>query len=468
MILRAGLILTGSNVLTGLLNFARNILVARLISVEDFGIAATFIVMLSVMDLVSSMSLDRLVVQARDGDDPKLIAALQGLAVVRGVSNALILCLIAWPMAWFFGHPDLAWAYRCLALVPLLKALSHNGMTQHQRKMNFTPTAIVSLGTAVAAVLAVWPLALWLGDYRVMLVQILLTVGLTTLGSHLVSPVRYRLAWDWAVVRRAFDFGWPLLINGGLLFVIMQGDRMVIGNQIGPYELGLFSAALTLAMTPSLLAARITRLFFMPLLSRRQDDGPALSGVFVVVMQTMVLAGGVMAALLSLFGPFVFHLAYGARYAEGLPVLLWLSLMFSMRLIREGSTTVAMSCGRTRLPMSANFVRLVSLPLCFWAASAGWGMVAVVMISTAAEAVSFLVATRLMHRWLGLARLDRLGLPYALVFALMLLAGWIALEPAASGPDWRHGGILALLGAIVAVSRELRARAWGELRRKRK
>lgn len=468
MILRAGLVLTLSNIAVGVLNFLRNILVARLISVEDFGIAATFIITLSVIDLLTGLSSDRMVVQARDGSDPKLIAALQGMGMVRSAGKAVILFLVAWPIAWFFGHPELTWAYQLLALVPVIRAFINGGVTLNERQMNFGPYAFMSVGTALVSIAAVYPSALWLGDYRVMLVQIFLGAVITTVISHFMSKIRFRLAWDWAVVRRAHSFGWPLLVNGGLLFIIMQGDRMVVGNQIGPYELGLFSAALTLAMTPSLLAARITRLFFMPLLARRQDDGPALSGVFVVAMQTMILAGATMAAAMTIFGPWVFDLAYGARYADGLPVLLWLAVMFSMRLIRDGSTTVAMSVGRTRLPMTANFVRLVSLPLCFWAAGEGWGMVAVVMISTAAEVVSLLVATTLLWRWLGLARLDRLGVPYALVFTLMLIACWIALVPPVTAFDMRHGAILALLVAIVAVSRELRGRAWDELRRKRR
>jgi O-antigen/teichoic acid export membrane protein len=469
MILRAGMILTSSALVTGVLHFLRNILIARMISVEDFGIAATFMMTLSVLELISSMSVDRLVVQARDGDDPKLIAALQGISVVRGAMNSILLIVMSWPIAWFFGHPELAWAYQIVALNPLIRAFSHTGMTRHQRKMRFGPKAIAELTHALVTLAAVVPLALWLGDFRVMLGQIMIGVVMTVLMSHLLTPERFRIGWDWAILRRAFDFGWPLLINGGLLFIIMQGDRMVIGNQIGPYELGLFSAALTLAMTPSLIAAKMSRLFFMPLLARRQDDGPALSGVFVVTMQAQILSAAVMAAGMTILGPTIFSLAYGERYAGGLAVLLWLSLMFSMRLIREGSTTVAMSCGRTRLPMAANIVRLVSLPLCFWAASAGWGMVAVVMISTAAEFLSFLVATVLLQRWLGLARLDRLGLPYVLIYALMALAGWIALDPPAVGAfDWRHGAILALLAAIAVVCRELRDRLRTELARKKK
>jgi O-antigen/teichoic acid export membrane protein len=466
MIMRAGLILTGSGVLASLLGFARNIIIARLISVENFGIAATFLMTASVLDLISNMSVDRLIVQARDGDDPKLISALQGIAMARGAMNAAILFLLAWPMAWLFGHPDIVWAYQLVALIPLIRGLSHTGVTRHQRQMKFGPQAIITLAPAIITLAAVWPLAIWLGDYRVMLAQMLIGMVVIVVATHLLAPDRFRVTWDWGVFSRAFTFGWPLLINGGLLFVVMQGDRLVISNQIGPYELGLFSAALTLAMTPSLIGARVMRLLFMPLLSRRQDDGSSLSAAFVVTMQAMICAGAAMAAGLAIVGPSVFVLAYGDRYAAGLPVLLWLALMFSLRLMREGSTTVAMSCARTKLPMMANLVRLVSLPLCFWAAAQEHGMTVVVMISVVGELGSFVVATALMHRWLGLLRLDRLGAPYALAFALMAVTAWIASDGAtqAGTLDWRHGAIAALLCGVIAACGDLRARIIRQIR----
>lgn len=463
MILRAGLVLTGSNILTALLNFLRNILIARLISVEDYGIAATFMITMSIIELLSSMSTDRMVVQARDGADPHFLAALHGLGIVRGLLKAAALFLLGWPMAWFFGHPDLAWAYQTLAVVPLLRSFLNNSMTVHQRKMDFRPAAISTLLTAVLSIAVVWPSAVWLGDYRVMLVQVVFGAAAGVVLTNLLSPEPYRIAWDWSVVNRAFGFGWPLLINGGLLFIIMQGDRLVIGNRIGPYELGLFSAALTLAMTPSLMVARISRLLFMPLLSRRQDNAAALGNVFVVVMQTMILGGAGLAAAVALIGPPVFDLAFGDRYAGGRAVLIWLGLVFGLRLIREGSTTVAMSVGRTKLPMMANFVRLVSLPLSFLAAGAGWGMNAVVMISAVAEVISLIVATLLMSRWLELSRLDRLGLPYALCAGVMVLVAWLAAIPAESPFDLRHLAVVVLLAALAAVSRELRSRFLGEL-----
>ena len=50
--------------------------------------------------------------------------------------------------------------------------------------------------------------------------------------------------------RRLLTFGWPLLVNGLLMFGIVQGDRLIIGTAYSVYDLGIYSVALTLAMAP--------------------------------------------------------------------------------------------------------------------------------------------------------------------------------------------------------------------------
>ena len=468
MKMRAGLIVTGSNVLASLLGFARNIILARLIGVEDFGIAATFLITASVLEMLTNLSADRMIVQDREGDTERLLDAMHGLALVRSVFNAAALFLLAWPLSAFFGNSDLLWAYQMVALVPLIRALRHNGSVAMQRQMRFGSTAVLSISAPLIALIAVWPMAMWLGDYRVMLVQILLMAATTTVVSHLVARRRYRVGWDLSVVRRAFSFGWPLLINGGLTFAVMQGDRMVIANQIGPYELGLFSAALTLAMTPTLIAARSLRVFFMPLLSRLQDDREGFAGAMVATMQVVLCAGAGVAVGAAILGPWLFPLVYGDAFAPGTEAFLWLSLMFAMRLVREGPTTVAMSMAHTRNPMYANMVRMISLPLAFWAAASGYSMITVVAISTAGELCSLALSIALLRMRMGEARLDRLALPYGLALTLAVICAWLAADAGAPGFDWRQAAAVALLVGLIAASGDMRRRIGAELRRRPK
>ena len=77
--LKQGLLLITANILSALLRMVRNVLIARLISVEDFGIASTFAMAVGLVETMSYIGLDRLIIQARDGEEPNLLATLNAI-----------------------------------------------------------------------------------------------------------------------------------------------------------------------------------------------------------------------------------------------------------------------------------------------------------------------------------------------------------------------------------------------------
>ena len=58
------------NVLVYAASFARNMILARLLSKADFGIAATFGLVLTLMEFTAKMGIGRFVVQDKEGNDP--------------------------------------------------------------------------------------------------------------------------------------------------------------------------------------------------------------------------------------------------------------------------------------------------------------------------------------------------------------------------------------------------------------
>ena len=167
--LKSGALLTGGSVVSSVCSFARNIVIARLLSVEDVGIAAIFVITVSLLERMSYIALDRFLVQAADGDDPRVQAVAQAFQAARGVLSAVLLIVLAGPIASLFGVPEVAWAFQVFAIYPLARGFVHLDLARLQREMRFkvvvwsdTLPQLVTL--AIAA-----PLALWLDDYRVVL-----------------------------------------------------------------------------------------------------------------------------------------------------------------------------------------------------------------------------------------------------------------------------------------------------------
>lgn len=425
--LKIAFLLAGSTGILAVMRFGRNVLLARLIGVEDFGIASTFALLMTMVEFLSDLGLGRLVVQDREGDRPGFVAAIQALVLLRGMMLAVVVFVFAEPIATLLGQPGLGWAYRVFALIPLLRALANLDVARQQRALRFGLTIKAEFAGVVASLAALWPLALWLGDFRIMLGLLLVEHGAQVAATHLLAERRYRLGWERTAAARALRFGWPILAGGVLNLAIMQGERLVVANQYTATDLGLFSAALTLVMAPSLIIERVVSSMFLPLLANHQDTEKGFLYRADLALQALLVSGVGLMLLYVLAGPTALLLVYGAAFATGAQLAAILGISSALRTVRSACVIISIARGHTVNLLIPNIVRFVSFPAAFLIAVRGGSLEAIALTSVAGEAASLLVAHFVVGVREGLHPiLARLMPVYVIAVALVLLLTAIA------------------------------------------
>ena len=466
----AAMALLGGNLGVALLKFARNILVARLLSVENFGIAATFAIIFSFVEMLAFLGFDRFLIQTRDEGLERVQATLHSLQILRGVFVATVLCFSAGPLAALMEVSEVAWAFRLMALLPLIQGFMHLDTARAQRGMRFGPFVKITLGAETAGLLSVWPLFLVFGDYRVVLGALVIQTTLMTFFSHLVAERRYALGLDGGLALRALGFGWPLLFNAALMFGILQGDRIIVANQLGPATLGLFSLAFMLTFMPTGVLAQTINRLFLPKLAPLQDDPAAFDALARIVVQTGLVVGFAVAIGFSILGADMVLILFGTKYAGALPVLVWLAIMQAVRVAKMGVSVVALARAETRSPMVANIPRVLLLPVAWLALERGAGLETVVLIAIFGEISGLATALLLLRSWLTVPVRPLIPAVLAWAGVLALVAADAALRPPlpevlANFHAFQGVILIAAAAAVLLGMRDLRARAWGLLRR---
>lgn len=417
--------LTVGNALTSLFYLIRNILVARLISVEDYGVAATFAITMALIEMMSQLGLDRMIVQDKQGDTPRVQGGLQAFQLLRGLFGMGLLLAIAVPYAIFLKVPEATWAYMAIAAVPAMTGLWHFDMFRAQRVMNYRPFVVAELVPAFVSLLAVYPLFMVFGDWQVMLWAILLQHALTMILSHLMADRPYRWNWEWGLLKRAFAFGLPLLVNGLLLFAVFNGEKLIVGREMGLASLGLFAMAFTLTLTPTLVLAKSAQSFFLPQLSSVQDNDAQFTPLAHATMQTSLLIGLLLMAGVILVGPPFVHLALGDKYAAMLPILITLGLVQAIRVAKTGVAVVSLARARTTNAMIANAPRVAALPIAWFLVVRGGGFEALIWVAIVAECVGYAVALWLVRNQVGVP-VRTMALPVLLCALTFAVMAWMA------------------------------------------
>ncbi len=362
----------------------RNVIAARLIGIEQFGIATSFAIVVSAIEMGTTLGAQQMIVQDHRGDKPAFQGSLHLAQLMRGAFGGAVLYLLADPIAALLNIAELAWVFEVLAIVPVFAALCHLDSWRYQRAHRFWPSIVVQLGPALFALMLIGVLVNEYSDFRALLIAIIAQSAGILLMSHLVAERRYLVTFNITHLKSIFRFGIPLALNGLLLLGAFHGEKLLIGHLRGPEALALLAMGFSLTLTPALVAGKSLQSYFLPRLGA--TDGASSFWVEARLTVGLCLLVAVLFALtLSVIGPVVPALL-GKDFAPLVPLMPLLALLHAIRLAKTGVAVVALAQGDTFTSAVGNIFRVAALPVIYTALSNGAGLQAVLIIATIAEA----------------------------------------------------------------------------------
>lgn len=359
--LKGSILLAGGGALGNCLSLVRNMILARVLTKADFGIAATLGLVITLLEFSAKLGVARFVVQDKEGDQPNFIAAAHLMQFLAAALGAALIVASAPLLARLFGVPSLAVAIIWLALIALLRGLEHMDIRRYERDLRFVPSTLVEAVPQLVITLAAWPVALWLKDFRAVLVLLIAKTALGSLSSHLLAERPYRWQWHREYVTRMLRFGWPLLATGFLMIGIMQGDQYLVASFYDMTWLAPYAAAAALAMAPSFLFGHVLSSLVIPVLAKVQDDPSALLQRYRQILALVVAFTAVSSVGMVIGSEALMRLVYGNKYAGSGVILAWLAAASAFRNLRMAPTSAALARGDSQNQLIANLWRVLSL-----------------------------------------------------------------------------------------------------------
>lgn len=348
---------------------ARNIILARFLTKEDFGIAALLGLILTLFEMTGKMALGQQLVQSEHGDKPEYIDSLHCTQLVLGFTSTSLICICAWPLAGFLPGTGHLASLLVLGLIPLINGFNHLEVYRRTRSLNYGAIVLAEMIPQILTTAAAWPLTVFFKDYRAVLWLLLGRSLLYVLITHLLASrpfhPRYRRAW----LIESLLFGWPLLLSGFVQMGNFQGDSMVVATRYTLSELGEYSVALAMAMTPSVALLRVSHSIALPLLSAVQNDLKQLIDRYGRYVETLVFLACAATLGMLFCGEQVITLLYGDKYIGIGALACLLTAGQGMRIIRGATVGAAMARRDTMNILITNIWRLSGLVL---AVFVGW------------------------------------------------------------------------------------------------
>ncbi len=277
----AGTVVKGASVAAGGyalaqgLNLVVYVVLARLVTPEDFGIYAAATILLGFMGLIGESGITSALIHRKDRVEEAMSTGT-AWSLVAGVGLSLAALALSPAIGAFFDNSRTGEIAAVMSGVILLQALTSVPSAILQRNFSFRrrmiiePVQVIVFGAvsivAAAKGMGVW--ALVVGQYAGVLMDTTLSWALVTFRPRLRSV-------SVAMWRELASYGRHVFAGTLALRIGEQSDTVIVGKFLGEAPLGQFRYAFRLALTPFSAAALRRRLRPLPRL--RPDHRRALA-----------------------------------------------------------------------------------------------------------------------------------------------------------------------------------------------
>jgi polysaccharide transporter, PST family len=329
-----------------LLGLTTAIVVAHFLTPRDVGLVAMALVFSNLALVITDAGFGSALVQRAKLSGEDLSTAFWMSAAI-GVGMTLFGIGLSWPVAHLYGEPKVQPLFAAISPAFLFTALGIVQGALLTRKLEFRSlevrtVAATLVSTSVAMALA----ALGAGSWA-LVAQTLTVTSVSTILLWRSSAWRPRRLFSTTSLRELAPFSGHILGARTISWGRANVDNLLIGRYVGASQLGAYSIAFNLMVTPvTRLAGPLTQVFY-PAFSRVRD--PVRIGE-VWLRAVRVVAAIVAPAMLGLavVAPDFIAVVFGRRWHEAVPVLRILAPLGMVLAVQALNYGILQSLARTR------------------------------------------------------------------------------------------------------------------------
>lgn len=318
---------------------------ARLLSPEDFGLQGMVVVVTGLLGLFRDAGLGLATVQRHEVTHQQ-VSTLFWINVAIGAILTTLCAASAPLVAKFYHQPRLYWVVVVSGLVFLFNGLAAQHSALLQRAMRFVTQAkidVVSLAvsSAVGVVMGILGCRYW------SLVGMAVTAALITMVLlWLVVQWTPGLPRRKCGLRSMLHFGGLATCNGFVVFLAWNAEKLLLGRFCGASALGLYGRAFQLVTLPVQQLNTAVTGVALPALSRIQHDAGRLARSFLKGYSVLISLTVPITISCALFPDEIVRLVLGTKWMEAAPIFRLLAPVALVFAVANPLSWLVMSTGR--------------------------------------------------------------------------------------------------------------------------
>jgi O-antigen/teichoic acid export membrane protein len=351
----------------------RLLILARLLTPEDFGLMAIATVAIGLLMKITDMGMVPALIQRAEADESHYHSAWS-VGFIRALLVTVVVVLTAPVIADLFGEPKATAIIAVLAIRPLLDATANIRVAELTRNLRFRSLACIHVPAAAVELLVSLTLARSFGVW-VLVIGALSGSIATVIASYAVAPWRPRFLLRSDAIRPLIRYGRWIFVTGLVALAGRSALQIVISRRLGANELGLYFLAAKLAFLPYEVISEVVGSVAFPLYSRLQSDLVQTSRTFRTILTGMVSLLVPVYVLIIVFAPSLVENALGSKWAGSASLIQILAIVGIVGMFGDATGPVFRGVGQPEKILAVETVQSVLLIVLAWYLAGQYGLI---------------------------------------------------------------------------------------------
>lgn len=383
-----------------IMRFGSNVLLARLLDPESFGVLALCMTFMVGLSLFSDLGLRTAIIQSKRGEDPAFLNTAWSVQIVRGFILWAASFALAYPAAYWREAPEsrLLWILPTIGFAAVLDGFTSMKIITLHRRMGQWQIVRFDLTCQVFAVAVQLIWASFDPSVDALVAGILVSSTLRCFGSHLVLPgTPSRPAWDRAAAWELAHFAGWIYVSTACWFLAAQTDKLVVGIR-SLAALGVYHFALQLVQMPVTLCGAISGRLLFPYYAQLVNAGRELRDHFLNTHKMAGFLAGFFVTGAAAAGPALVALIYDERYHEAALFIPLLAIGAFFQILDANGGALLNAKGRVKAYACSHFSKVVVLTVGIPVGFAQAGMEGMIIALIVGDMVRYFVTSILLAR----------------------------------------------------------------------
>jgi PST family polysaccharide transporter len=360
---------------TRLVLLAVFLVLARILSPDDFGLVSLATVFVGFFGLFVEQGFAQAIIQRRTLEPGHLDSAFWLCASLGLVLTGVAFALAA-PISDLIGQPDFAPLMRGLSPTLFIGGLASTPEAILKRDLAFRSLAVRTvIGSVAGGVVGVLAAVLGAGAWSLVL-QLLVQTVVSTIVLWLAVPWRPGFDVSMARLRELFSFGINIIGMSFLNFLNRRSDDFLIAAVLGTTALGYYTVAYRILLLTTEVMTQTIDAVTLPTFARVQDDLGRLRDAYLMATRISSSIGTPVFIGLAAAAPQLIPVVFGAKWEPAVGVAQILGFIGVVHASLYFNDSVLVAIGRPRDAVVVTAISAFANVVAF-AATVHWGIEAV-------------------------------------------------------------------------------------------